>query len=152
MKLVRFEDWRTGLLVQLPQGPHLVDVVSSLGVFLPEDPISNGLLNCMLKDGGSWAPVVQHWERVRPALGRLALLASTCPDHPQLTMRPFHGIDVTSAPASLQRIAALEIGELSEVAVNTMNRNSTERPTALPAMVTRSDDGRVVALSDYRRS
>jgi hypothetical protein len=69
MKLVRFGGWRTGLLVQLPNGPHMIDVVASVGVLLPEDPISHGLLNGMLKNGGSWAPLIQHWERVRRALG-----------------------------------------------------------------------------------
>ena len=132
MKLVRFDDWRTGLLVELPEGPYLVDVVASLGVFLPEDPIANGILNGVLKAGRSWAPVIQHWKCIRPGLRRLALLASTCPDHPQLTMRPFRGIDVASAPGDFQGIAALEIGELSEAAVEGLRRTAMERRTAQP--------------------
>ena len=31
MKLVRFDDWKTGLLVQLPIGLRVIDVVESLG-------------------------------------------------------------------------------------------------------------------------
>ena len=151
MKLVRFEDWRTGLLVQLPQGPYLVDVVSSLGVFLPGDPVTNGLLNGMLRDGGSWAPVIQHWERVRTGLKRLALLASTCPDHPQLTMHPFHEIDVTSAPVGFQGIAALDIAELDEKAAKCLRHASTGRAAAPPVTENFSDNERIVALNDYRR-
>ena len=88
IKLVRFDDRRTGLVVQLPTGLHVIDVVASVSVLLPEDPISNGLLNGILKDGGSWAPLVEHWERVRIGLGRLSRLASIAPDHPRLVMRP----------------------------------------------------------------
>jgi len=124
MKLVRFDDWRTGLLVQLPEGPHVVDVVSSVGVFLPEDPISNGVLNGILKDGGSWAPLIQHWERARLGLRRLALLASTNPGHPHLTTRPVDGIHVASRSANLQRIATLEIAELGELTFDLTGRES----------------------------
>src|SRR5690349_5454868 len=133
MRLVRFADWRTGLLVRLPQGPCLVDVVASLGVFLPEDLITNGLLNGVLKSGDSWASVVQHWELVRDGFRRLAFLASTCPDHPQLVIRRFDDIDISSAPAGFQRMASLEIGEIDEATVKCLRALATERSTAQAA-------------------
>src|SRR6266403_3256199 len=52
MKLVRFGDRRTGLVVDLEAGPHIIDVVASVGALLPHDPISNGVLNGILREGG----------------------------------------------------------------------------------------------------
>jgi len=40
MKLVRFDGGKTGLMVQFPSGPHVIDVVGSLGALVPDDPIS----------------------------------------------------------------------------------------------------------------
>ena len=48
MKLVRFDGGKTGLLVRLPTGLHVIDVIGSLGALSPEDPISNGVLNGIL--------------------------------------------------------------------------------------------------------
>lgn len=42
MKLVRFGERRTGLVVELPTGPHVIDIVASVGTLLPEDPVSSG--------------------------------------------------------------------------------------------------------------
>ena len=63
MKLVRFDGGETGLMVQLAAGPHVIDVIGSLGVLAPDDPISQGILNGILKDKGNWAPLIQHWEQ-----------------------------------------------------------------------------------------
>ena len=51
MKLIRFDDWQTGLLVELSEGPYVIDVIASLGMFAPADPIVSGVLSDMLKDG-----------------------------------------------------------------------------------------------------
>jgi hypothetical protein len=40
MKLVRFDGGKTGLMVQLASGPYVIDVIGSLGVFSPSDPVS----------------------------------------------------------------------------------------------------------------
>ena len=65
MKLVRFNGGKTGLMVQLASGPHVIDVIGSLGLLSPDDPISQGILNGILKDKGSWAPLIEHWEQAR---------------------------------------------------------------------------------------
>ena len=75
MKLVQFDGGKTGLMVQLAAGPHVIDVIGSLGVLVPDDPISQGILNGILKDQGSWAPLIEHWEQARSGLRRLASLA-----------------------------------------------------------------------------
>jgi hypothetical protein len=36
MKLIRFDDDKTGLVVELSAGPHVVDVVASIGALVPE--------------------------------------------------------------------------------------------------------------------
>jgi hypothetical protein len=52
MKLVRFGDRRTGLVVDLEARLHIIDVVASVGALLPHVPISNGVLNGILREGG----------------------------------------------------------------------------------------------------
>ena len=89
MKLVRFGEQRTGLVVELPTGPHVIDIVASVGTLLPEDPVSSGVLNGILREGGSWAPLIEHWTYARAGLKRLAEVALRRPDHPDLIMRPF---------------------------------------------------------------
>ena len=59
MKIIRFGERRMGLIVELQSGPHIVDVAASLSIFLPHDPLSNGLLNGMLKEGGDWASLIK---------------------------------------------------------------------------------------------
>jgi hypothetical protein len=132
MKLIRFDDWQTGLLVQLREGPYLVDVIASLGLFAPVDPIASGVLNSILKDGKGWAPLIEHWDYVRVALRRLAVTASTRPDHPSLTMRPFDGVRVVSPAMKRQSIATLEIAELADVAFDPTGRATIERQSASP--------------------
>src|ERR1700682_3770592 len=75
MKLIRFDGNKTGLVVALASGIHVVDVIASIGALVPEDPISHGVLNGLLKDNGSWAQLIQHWEMARKGLRRLAVLA-----------------------------------------------------------------------------
>jgi hypothetical protein len=75
MKLIRFDGNKTGLVVELASGIHVVDVVASIGALVPDDPISHGVLNGLLKDNGSWAQLIQHWEMARKGLRKLAALA-----------------------------------------------------------------------------
>jgi hypothetical protein len=156
IKLVRFDDRRTGLVVQLPTGLHVIDVVASVSVLLPEDPISNGLLNGILKDGGSWAPLVEHWERVRIGLGRLSRLASIAPDHPRLVMRPFDRIHVASPTSNSKSIATLEIAEVNEIAFDPTGREAMARQFAeAPAAGRVTDEPvaeeRILTLDDHRK-
>jgi len=150
MKLVRFDDWRTGLVVQLPTGPHLIDVVASVGVLLPEDPVSNGVLNGILKDRGSWAPLIEHWGRARVGLTKLAQLALRSPDHPRLIMRPFDGTLIAPPSNNLQSIAALEIIEQRR-SVHPGGCESVARPIEERAIRDLFADERVVALDAYRK-
>jgi hypothetical protein len=76
MRLVRFGEARTGILLDLPTGPHVLDVVASVGALSSEDPISIGILNGILKDGGTWGPLIQHWASARVGLGKLVYMVS----------------------------------------------------------------------------
>jgi hypothetical protein len=75
MQLIRFDGNKTGLVVELASGIHVVDVIASVGALVPEDPISHGILNGLLKANGSWAQLLEHWEMARKGLRRLAVLA-----------------------------------------------------------------------------
>ena len=141
MKLVRFGERRTGLVVELPTGPHVIDVVASVGTLLPEDPVSSGVLNGILREGGSWAPLIEHWTYARAGLKRLAEVALRRPDHPDLIMRPFDGILAATSTGNSASIAALEITELNNDAASNRER---------PPIRDRVADERVVALDAYR--
>lgn len=141
MKLIRFREWRTGLVVELPTGLHVIDVVASVGALLPEDPVSNGVLNGVLGDGGSWAPLIEHWGPAGTGLKRLAQLALKRPDHPGLVMHPFDETLATPLSGNSPLIVALEITELSNEAASCLER---------PAASDRATDERVVALDAYR--
>jgi hypothetical protein len=148
MKLVRFDDRKTGLLVQLPTGLHVIDVVASLGALIPEDPISNGILNGILKERGGWAPLIAHWQHARNGLRRLALLATTNSDHSGLVIHRLDEVRVGSARPG--DIATLEIAEQSELAHDPTGREAMLRQTALPPRTNDCPDGRVVELHAHR--
>jgi hypothetical protein len=144
LKLVRFGEWRTGLVVSLPTGPHVIDVVASVGSLLPEDPVSSGVLNGILREGSSWALLIEHWTYVRAGLKRLAEVALRRPDHPDLVMRPFDGILAAPSTGNSPRITSLEITEL--------NHDAASKPASRePAPVRDSVANEcVVALDAYR--
>ena len=75
------------VMVQLAAGPHVIDVIGSLDVLSPDDPISQGILNGILKDKGNWAPLIAHWEQARVGLRRLESLALATSDRPNLVIR-----------------------------------------------------------------
>jgi hypothetical protein len=151
MKLVRFDGRKTGLLVQLPTGLHVIDVTASLSALLPEDPISNGVLNGILKDGGSWAPLIQHWEQVRVGLRRLALLARACPDYSNLVMRKLDEVRFGSSSVNPASVATLEITEVSEVAQDPTGRQAMLRQITPPSRADEGLGGSVVGLDEHRR-
>jgi hypothetical protein len=113
MKLVRFGDRRTGLVVDLDRGPHVIDVVASVGALLPHDPISNGVLNGILREGGSWAPLIEHWSRASAGLRKLDNLALRMPDHPHLVLQTYDDAHVMLHDSS--GIAVLEISESRKI-------------------------------------
>src|ERR1700692_2587957 len=127
MKLVGFDGGKTGLMVQFASGPHVIDVIGSLGALAPDDPLSQSILNGILKDKGSWAPLIEHWEQARTGLRRLAALASANPDRPHLVI--CRADEVSPAPPlrNPRGIAALDIVESSEVAQDPTGREAMER-------------------------
>jgi hypothetical protein len=148
MKLVRFDDWKTGLLVQLPIGLRVIDVVESLGALSFEAPIC-GVLNGILKDRGSWGPLIEHWGQA--SVGRLALLAAVGPGNSRLVIRRLDEIHLGSSSANSNDVAALEIAESSEVAHDPTWREAMRRQPALPQCADEWIDGRVVSLDAHRR-
>jgi hypothetical protein len=126
VKLVRFDGGKTGLMVQLASGLYIIDVIGSLGAFSPGDPVSQGILNGILKDRGSWAPLIEHWEHARIGLRRLASMALANPDRPRLVM--FRADEVSlAALKNPGGIAAIEIVESCEVAQDPTGRETMER-------------------------
>jgi hypothetical protein len=111
MKLIRMDDEKVGLFVLLPQGPHIVDIANSLGVFVPHDPLSVGLLNGAFKYGCNWSLIVEHWAHLRSPLQKLAGIAATCPDHRHLVLRPF--TEPFHARKAVDPIVAIDISDIA---------------------------------------
>ena len=111
MRLVRFGEARTGILLELPTGPHVLDVVASVGALSPGDTVSNGILNDILKEGGSWSPLVQHWATVRVELAKLVNMATSTPDHPGLVIYRCAQLDAMPKSSKGGEIVALGIAE-----------------------------------------
>jgi hypothetical protein len=86
MKLVGIDGGAIGLLVELPAGPHVVDLAKSLGVFAGHDLVSSGLINGALKERSAWGALVANWQYLRLPLARLAGIAVANPDHPCLVL------------------------------------------------------------------
>jgi hypothetical protein len=133
MKLVRFGGGKTGLMVQFASGPRVIDVIGSLGALSPDDPISQGILNGILKDKGSWAPLIEHWEQARIGLRRLASLALANPDRPYLVVRGTEEVSPAPSLKNPRDIVALDIMESSEVAQDPTGREAMERQFGAPS-------------------
>ena len=123
MKLIRFNGNKTGLVVELASGTHVVDVVASIGALAPEDPISHGVLNGLLKDNGSWAQLIQHWGMARMGLRRLAVLAQASGP---VVLRRLDEVRGTSARHP-DGIGSLDIGELEAATQDPTARKVMER-------------------------
>lgn len=123
MKLIRFDGNKTGLVVELASGTHVVDVVASIGALAPEDPISHGVLNGLLKDNGSWAQLIQHWAMARMGLRRLAVLAQASGP---VVLRRLDEVRGTSARHP-DGIGSLDIGELEAATQDPTARKVMER-------------------------
>jgi hypothetical protein len=127
VKLVRLDNDKTGLVVELPSGPQVIDVVASIGALAPEDPISHGFLNGLLKDNGNWAPLIQHWKMVRAGLRRLTILAQM--GSSQVVLRRYDE-DRGASSRHSDAIASLDIGESDKAAPDPTGRQLMERQFA----------------------
>jgi len=150
MRLVRFDDWKTGLLVQLPIGLRVVDVVESLGALSLEAPIAD-VLNGTLKDRGSWGPLIEQWGQTSVGLRQLALLAAFSPNNSRLVIRRLDEIHIGFSSGNSNDVAFLEIAELSEVASDPAWRERFSQQRALPPRADECIEGRIVRLDAHRR-
>jgi hypothetical protein len=113
MKLIRFDDNKIGLVVELPSGPCVIDVIASIGALVPEDPISHGVLNGLLRDNRSWELVIQHWEMARIGLHRLANLARTASSL-QIVLRQLNEINVLPGKANWIDVLDMQLNAVTQ--------------------------------------
>ena len=147
MKLVRFDGGKTGLMVELPSGPHVLDVVGSLGALAPEDPISQGVLNGILKDAGKWAPLVEHWAMARIGLRRLGLLALANPKEERLVIRRAEAAQIADPADDPNGIVAIDITDSNRIKLDPTGRRAMARQFSVPPSAV---NDRVVALDAYK--
>jgi hypothetical protein len=106
MKLVGIDGGAIGLVVELPTGPHVIDLANSIGALAGHDLVSGGLINGALKEKSAWGALVANWQYLRLPLARLAGIAVANPDHPCLVLR--RPADCRQS-GDTQGIAALDI-------------------------------------------
>ena len=151
MKLIRFDGGKTGLMVQLASGPHVIDVIGSLGALSPDDPISQGILNGILKDRGSWAPLIEHWQQARTGLRRLASLAFANPDRPYLVICRADEAHLALPLGNPGGIVSLDIAEAGEVAREPVGREAMERQFGIPSPA-EAQATTIIPFRDKKRS
>jgi hypothetical protein len=116
MKLVRIDEGRIGLLVQLPTGPHVIDIAKSLGVFAAHDPASGALINGVLKERCAWVALVNNWNYLRMPFKLLERTASINADTPRLTICPFACGRQIKNPS--RGIVAMDITDAEELEIH----------------------------------
>jgi hypothetical protein len=146
MKLVRFDGGKTGLMVQLASGPHVIDIIGSLGALAPDDPISQGILNGILKDKGNWAPLIEHWQQARVGLRRLESLALTNSDQPKLVICRADEGSLAPHLGNPRGIVTLHIIESNEVAQDPTGREAIQRQFGVPSPA----DTQVTSIIPFR--
>lgn len=114
MKLVRLDAEKIGLLVQLPTGPHTIDIARSLGVFAAHDPVSGGIINGVLKEKCAWTAFVNNWRYLHRPLELMARTALNHPDDPRLAIQPFAQERQTAD--RLRGIVAIDITDATDLA------------------------------------
>jgi hypothetical protein len=112
VKLVQTNRRSIGLLVDLPAGPHVLDLAKSLGVFA-HDPVSSALITSVMREKFVWVALVNHWQFLRKPLALLARTALGNPDDPCLVLRPFAEAQQTGE--SLHGIVALDITDAADL-------------------------------------
>ena len=133
MKLVKMNQNQIGPHVLLPEGAFAIDVVRSLGVFA-YDPLLNGLLNGVFKQGGDWSLIVKHWAHLRSPLEKLVRFAQSYPEHPSLLLQPLNQ-DTETADA-LDPIIAIEINDIEVLeALDPTGRHVMARQFIQPAEI-----------------
>jgi hypothetical protein len=148
MKLVRFDDGKTGLIVRLSTGLHVIDVIASLSALAQGDPISQGILNGIFKDKGSWGPLIEHWPIARVGLKRLANTAAI--DGSGVVLRRLDDVRMPAHTADADGIISLDIAEWETVAHDPTGRDVMAEQFALHALNAKPLDGRIVTLDAHR--
>jgi 2-keto-4-pentenoate hydratase/2-oxohepta-3-ene-1,7-dioic acid hydratase in catechol pathway len=73
VKILRFDDWQTGLLVERTDAPQVLDIAKSLPALRNVDVGAAGILALVFERSGiiDWAPMIDDWARVGKALHTL---------------------------------------------------------------------------------
>jgi hypothetical protein len=99
--------------VDLPAGPHVLDLAKSLGASAAHDPVSSALITSVMKEKFVWVALVNHWQSLRKPLALLARMALNNPDDPRLVLRPF--AEAQQSGESLHGIVALDITDAADL-------------------------------------
>ena len=149
MKLVKTKDEGIGLYVELPEGPHIIDIANSLGVFAAHGPMYGALINGVLKEKFVRAALVNNWHYLRKPLALLARTALANPADSRLFLHPVaYTLQACGSPLE---ISALDIVDAADLEIN----NPVARPfaecAAEPPKPDMTSVGENVRLIDFSR-
>lgn len=110
MRLVRFDNWQTGVVVDRKGKPEILDIEASLAELRSSRPRVAALLRPFFETPASadWAPLITAWREIRPLLEELKGQAEAGPDS-GLVVRPFGSVRLRP-PISGRRSRAYACG------------------------------------------
>lgn len=108
MKILRFNEGRTGILIERPGAqPAVLDVAANIDVLRGHDYAGALLLESVLPDGGagSWQPMIDNWDAVGKVLQAMTAKAQ---GGAQMVLRPLASVQLCAPlPSPTVRIFAL---------------------------------------------
>ena len=141
MRLVLLDQNRYGLVVDTSEATFVVDIKNSLGVLVPTDPISVGILNGIFNRDNVWGALVENWRYARIGLKRLHTAAARGWTEGLIVLAVVEpGSELIAVSNSPTGIVALDIVEADD--------SLSETDSSLATCQT---DEKIVPLSSARR-
>jgi 2-keto-4-pentenoate hydratase/2-oxohepta-3-ene-1,7-dioic acid hydratase in catechol pathway len=109
VKILRFDDWKTGLLIEGSGSAQVLDVGANLDVFRVHDPAGATLLQTLLgaKGDGDWGPMIDSWESAGKVLHSMVNMAGSSGGS-RMILKPLSSVRLRAPlPSPHARIFAL---------------------------------------------
>lgn len=127
MKLVKFDGERTGLAIDLPSGPHIIDIAASLDALSSIDPVALGALGRIFDGGANWSTLLEQWDSAGSGLRQLEFLGRTNPHGCGIVILSSDQVRIATRSTAPGDIATLEILESPKATQNPTGWNAMSR-------------------------
>lgn len=109
MKILRFDDWKTGLLIEGAGDAQVLDIGANLDLLYGHDATGAALIEKLLgpEGNGSWVPMIENWDGASKVLQAMQKLASPAGGS-RLLLKPLASVELRAPmPSPHARIFAL---------------------------------------------